>query len=138
MFIEDIFFLDNIFEIEKNISSGLNKPITNISHWNPSNAYMEMIMKCLSPQSVTDIFKYVYTYDIPKITRNAIIKKLIGTYLDSQTCMILPNSTLAIINIVNYLKQNGFQRLFVLQPSYFSVEEACKLAKIEVIKMPLK
>lgn len=138
MFIDDIFFLDSIFEIEKNISSDRNKPITNISHWNPSNAYMEMIMKSLSPQSVTNIFKYVYTYDIPIMTRNAIIKKLIGTYPDSQMCMILPNSTLAIINIVNYLKQNGFHRLFMLQPSYFSVEEACKLAEIEVVKIPLQ
>ena len=138
MFIDDIFFLDSIFEMEKSISSNLNKPITNISYWNPSNMYMEMMMKSLSPQSINNIFKYVYTYDIPIITRNAIIKKLMGTYHDSQMCMILPNSTLAIINIVNYLKQNGFYRLFLFQPSYFSVEEACKLAEIEVIKIPLQ
>lgn len=138
MFIEDTFFMDNIFEIEKNISSHTNKPVTNLSYWNPSDAYTDMMLKTLSPQSITNIFDYVYTYDIPIETRNAIIEKITGKQSSTQMCMLLPNSTLSIINVINYLKLNNYRRLFILQPSYFSVEETCKLSKFEIIKIPFK
>lgn len=130
--------MDNIFEIEKNISSYFNKPVTNLSYWNPSVDYSEMMLKVLSPQSVTNIFEYVYTYDIPILTKNTIVEKIIGVHSNSQMCLLLPNSTLAIINVINYLKLNNYRRLFILQPSYFSVEETCKLAELEVVKIPFK
>lgn len=136
MYIEDIFFMDNIFKIEKNVSSSLNKPVTNLSYWNPSVDYSEMMLRVLSPQSLNNIFKYVYTYDIPITTRNAIIEKLTGVQSNTQMCMLLPNSTLAIINVINFLKLNNYRRLFIVQPSYFSVEEACKLAGLEIVKIP--
>ncbi len=136
MYIEDIFFMDKIFEIEKNISLHNNKPVTNLSYWNPSNVYTDMMLETLTPQSITDIFEYVYTYDIPIETRNAIIEKLTGTSANTQMCLLLPNSTLSIINMVNYLKLNNYRRLLILQPSYFSVEEACKLAEFEIVKIP--
>ncbi len=138
MFIEDIFFMDNIFEIEKDVSLHTNKPITNLSYWNPSNAYTDMMVKTLTPQSITKLLDYVYTYDIPISTRKAIIEKLTGKQFDTQMCMLLPNSTLAIVNLINYLKINKYQRLYVIQPSYFSVEEACKLAELEVVKIPFE
>lgn len=138
MFIDHIFYMDNIFDLEKNISKNTHQPVTNLSHWNPSDAYVEMINRNLPPQSIKDIFNYVYTYDIPASTRKNIINKLVGRSLDTQMCMILPNSTLCILNVINYLKLNGCKRLFILQPSYFSVEEACKLFNIEAFKIPLK
>lgn len=130
--------MDNIFEFEKNISSYMNKPVTNLSYWNPSDAYTDMMLKVLTPQSITNIFEYVYTYDVPNVTRNAIIEKLTGKQSNTQMCILLPNSTLAIINIINYLKLNNYRRLFILQPSYFSVEKACELAEFEVVKIPFK
>ena len=108
MYIEDIFFMDKIFEIEKNISLHNNKPVTNLSYWNPSNVYTDMMLETLTPQSITDIFEYVYTYDIPIETRNAIIEKLTGTPANTQMCMLLPNSTLSIINMVRNLKPNKY------------------------------
>ena len=136
MYIEDIFFMDKIFEIEKDISLHYNKPVTNLSYWNPSDVYTGLMLETLTPQSLTDIFQYVYTYDIPIKTRNAIIEKLTGKFDNTQMCMILPNSTLSIINIVNYLKLNNYRRLLILQPSYFSIEEACKIADFEIVKIP--
>lgn len=59
MYIEDISFMDNIFKIEKNVSSNHNKPVTNLSYWNPSVDYSEMMLRVLSPQSLNNIFKYV-------------------------------------------------------------------------------
>ena len=127
--------MDNIFEIEKDISLHTNKPVTNLSYWNPSNEYTDMMLKELTPQSISKLFDYVYTYDIPIEIREAIIEKLTGKRTKTQMCMLLPNSTLAIVNIINYLKLNKYRRLFILQPSYFSVEETCKLAEFEIVKI---
>ncbi len=138
MFINDIFFMDKIFEIEKDISLNTNRPVTNLSYWNPSNEYTDMMLKELTPQSITGLFDYVYTYDIPIAIREAIIEKITGKRSNTQMCMLLPNSTLAIINIINYLKLNKYRRLFILQPSYFSVEETCKLAEFEIVKIPFQ
>lgn len=138
MFIEHIFFMDDIFEIQKNISLHTNKPVTNLSYWNPSDNYTNMMLKLIPPQSITNIFEYVYTYDIPIETRNGIVEKITGKRSKTQMCMLLPNSTLSIVNIINYLKLNNYRRLLIIQPSYFSVEEACKLADFEIVNIPFK
>ncbi len=137
MFINDIFFLDEIFETEKAVSLHTNKKITNLSYWNPSEKYEQMMMKVLSPQSVDNLFKYIYTYNIPLTTRNNIIEKIIGRKTDNMMCLLLANSTLAIANIINFLKLNGYNRLFIFQPAYFSVEEVCKINGISVVRIPI-
>lgn len=81
--------MDKIFEIEKDISLHYNKPVTNLSYWNPSDVYTGMMLETLTPQSLTDIFQYVYTYDIPIKTRNAIIEKLTGKFDNTQMCYFI-------------------------------------------------
>lgn len=130
--------MDTIFEVEKDISLQTKKIITNLSYWNPSNAYTDMMLKELTPQSIKGLFDYVYTYDIPIETRDAIIEKLTGKHSNTQMCMLLPNSTISIVNVINYLKLNKYRRLFILQPSYFSVEETCKLSELEIVKIPFE
>ena len=137
MFINDIFFMDNIFDIEKRISIQCNNQITNLSFWNPSKEYVNMIQRILPVQKLTNLFEYVYTYNIDKETRGKVIEKIIDRHENSQMCMLLPNSTLSILNIINYLKLHGYKRLWIFQPSYFSVEEACSIFKIPVTKVPL-
>lgn len=130
--------MDSIFEMEKEISLKYNHTIENLSYWNPSKQYMDLMQQALVPQSINHLFNYVYTYDIPITTRKEVVKKILGRYDDTQMCMFLPNSTLSILNVINYLKLHGYNKIHILQPSYFSVEEACSALNMPTINIPLE
>lgn len=130
--------MDSIFEMEKEISLKYNHTIENLSYWNPSKQYMDLMQQALVPQSINHLFNYVYTYDIPITTRKEVVKKILGRYDDTQMCMFLPNSTLSILNVINYLKLHGYNKIHILQPSYFSVEEACSALNMPTINIPME
>lgn len=124
MFIDHIFFMDEILKLEKEASK-YTKTV-NLSTWNSSKEYENEIFKRLTPFNLVNSTKYTYSYDIPLETRNRCVKKIIGTNNEDEMCLFLGNATLAILNILNFLKQYGCNHILIIGPSYFSVFEVCK------------
>ena len=138
MFIDEINYLDEIFESErkKEISEQIN--ITNISHWNSSHMFKEYIEKHIHLNSQQDIFDYMYTYDLTKNKRLQIIEKLgVQNPIDSM-CLLSPSGTNTILNTINFLKMHNYHKLGILAPSYFSVEQSCRICNLSYEKIALQ
>uniref|UniRef100_UPI0040574025 aminotransferase class I/II-fold pyridoxal phosphate-dependent enzyme n=1 Tax=Agathobacter sp. TaxID=2021311 RepID=UPI0040574025 len=116
--IEDI---EKIREIEQKTSSKTNLPVFDISNWNSGKNYQDYIYQYLKIPSFESPFNYIYTYEIDEETHYNVRKKLnMGNSTNSS--VFLPSSTLAIVNIANFLQKKNCKKVCILQPSYFSVE----------------
>lgn len=128
MYIDHIFFMDEIIKIENEIRS--TRKVINLSTWNSSKKYENELFKHITPFNLNHSTKYVYSYDIPIDIRNSCINKIVGDKIEDKMCLFLGNSTLSILNTLNFLKQMGCNHILIINPSYFSVFEACKTLEI--------
>lgn len=137
MFIDEITYLDEIFESERKKEISEQITITNISHWNTSHMYKEYIEKYIKLDSLQDIFDYTYTYDLAKNKRLQIMEKLgVKNPMDSM-CLLSPSGTNTILNTINFLKMHNYHKLGILVPSYFSVEQSCHICNLPYEKIAL-
>ncbi len=125
MYINEIFQIDDILEEEKRIAREKEIKVINVSHWNTAPTYQEYMLKNIILNHENNIFDYVYSYDFKKMTREQILCKVGVENKKNCMCLLTPSSTISILNIINYLKLNGYHKLCILEPAYFSVEQAC-------------
>lgn len=131
-FIDEICVMDQIFSIENKVEQDTQVHITNVSHWDSSQAFQNYMSRVLFLPTTSLPWNYSYTYSIPIADRQQVLKKIgINTHrLQSTMCLLLQSSTIAIINIVNFLVNNNLKRLCILQPAYFSVRPCCSMLSL--------
>ena len=137
MLINEISYLDEIFELEKRIKQTQHVNVTNVSYWNSSEAYKRYMNNFISLDCPNDIFDYAYTYDLDKAQRKAILQKLGVINSSLSMCLVTSSGTDTILNIINFLKVHNYKKIGLLDPSYFSVAQACKLYDIAFENVPL-
>lgn len=138
MYIEEITYLDEIFDLEKRVEHSEHVKVTNVSYWNSSNEFKEYLHKHMELNYPQDIFDYAYTYDVSKIQRTQILRKLGTLNPDSAMCLLNATGTGSILNVVNFLKLYNFKKLAILMPSYFSVEKSCQVYGLTYEKVTLQ
>lgn len=116
--IEDI---EKIREIEKETENNTKKLVIDISNWNSGKDYQNYIYEHLKIPAFESPFNYIYTYEIDKQVHFKVLEKL---NMMSENCVSIffPSSTLAIVNIANFLQKRNCKKICIFQPSYFSVE----------------
>lgn len=126
--INDISLMDEIFNEEIKYSKKYGIEIKNISHWDSSNAFKSHMSQSLVIPEQSLPWDYYYTYSISEKDRQTVIKKLgVNTSIDSIMCLLLQSSTIAIVNMINFLVHHNKKKLCILQPSYFSVSSCCEM-----------
>ncbi len=138
MFIDEITYLDKIFELEKKKKDLENINITNVSNWNPSYSYKTYMEKYIQLNYQNDIFDYTYTYDLTKKYRAQIMEKLCVQNPLNSMCLLNSSGTSTILNTINFLKMHNYHKLGILTPSYFSVEQSCKICNFPCEKIALQ
>lgn len=116
--IDHLDFLQHSFEHE----SGL-LPL-NVSSWNVTNQFREKLIRIMRLPQFGNAIDYLYTYGLPDEMKEKIITKLCGRERKDLSLIITPNNTISIINLVHFLKKRSFQRICVVNPSYFSVSQS--------------
>ncbi len=112
--------IDRIREVEEQTAKKTQAPVFDISNWNSGEKYKNYLYQYFEPPSTKSYFDYIYSYEIDKNIHSEIRRKL---HFNSpcNVSILLPSSTLAIVNIANFLQKKGIKKICVLQPSYFSV-----------------
>lgn len=131
--IKDIFLIDKIFSAEENFKKSNNMSIKNLSHWNSSDAFKKHMSQHLLLPKASLPWDYSYTYSIAECEKIAVLLNL-GVPIEcmnSTMCLFLQSSTIAIINMINFLVQHKKKKLCILQPSYFSVISCCKMFSLD-------
>lgn len=137
MLIDEITFLDQIFELEKKKKILEKIDVTNISYWNPSHSYKQYMEQYIQLDCKQDIFDYVYTYDLTKKQRIKIMEKLGVQNPMNSMCLLNSTGTNTIFNLINFLKLHNYRKLGILTPSYFSVEQSCQICNLPYEKISL-
>lgn len=138
MLINEITYLDEIFNLEKKKEDMEHINISNISYWNPSYSYKKYMEKYIQLSYHQDIFDYTYTYDLSKNKRIRIMEKIGVINPNDSMCLLNTSGTSTILNIINYLKLHNYQKLGILMPSYFSVEESCQICNLTYEKIIMR
>ena len=131
--LEDI---EKIREIQLKTEEISNQTVIDISNWNSGKKYQSYIHQYLHFPMAELPYNYVYTYEIDDKIHGKVLKKLNINYEDC-TAIFLPSSTLAIVNIANFLQKKGCKKVCILQPSYFSVEPCLNSFGIEAVNISL-
>ncbi len=128
-FIDDINKLDDIFEYEKRKEKEYGTTIHNVSHWDSSTNFQQIMNRVLVLPKSSMPWNYCYTYSLSKKTRKGVLKHLgvPETLLNDKMGLFLPSSTLSIVNLVNLLVHKNKKKLCILHPAYFSVEHCCDM-----------
>lgn len=126
--LEDI---EKIREVEKEVSNNGYK-VFDISHWDSGKDYNKLLLSSLEIQPYYEPFKYIYNYEISPQIHSLVENKLLQE-ANTEICSILiPSSTLSIVNIANFLQKHKLNKICLLQPSYFTVEPCLNASGLHV------
>lgn len=132
-YIDDIFLMDEIFSFEQDYNRKTGISITNVSHWDSSNKFQQHMNKYIQLPPSSSPWNYYYTYSISFEDRKKVLSNL-GITLEKQEKtmgLLLQSSTIAIVNIINLLKNSNRNKLCILQPAYFSVTHCCSMFSLD-------
>lgn len=119
--------IKEIRKFEQNILKETNVPVVDISHWNSGDMYKNIILSQYTADTPLNISDYHYSYEYNNAIKRKILHQLIGASTDNLDCVFTCNATSAICCIADYLKKQGYQKICVLEPAYFSAY-ACLLS----------
>ena len=132
-FINEIFTLDEIFSLEQRASKKYGIQIPNVSYWDSSESFQKHMKQVLVLPPASLPWNYYYTYSISPENRQQVLRDLGVPETQLQTTMglLLQSSTIAIVNMINFLVHHNRKRLCILQPAYFSVALCCSMFSLD-------
>lgn len=132
-YINDIYIMDDIFALEQKYAKRYGVEIQNVSHWDSSKEFQQTMNRVLSIPKRSMPWDYYYTYSISPSDRTRVLEN-IGvqhSYISNTMGLLLPSSTIAIVNMINLLTHYKRKKLCILQPSYFSVAPCCDMFSLD-------
>ncbi|MXP75205.1 hypothetical protein GN277_07365 [Lachnospiraceae bacterium WCA-9-b2] len=101
--------IDRIREVEEQTAKQNNVQVFDISNWNSGEEYKNYLYQYLELPSINYYFDYIYSYEIDEKIHSQIRKKL-NFNLSSNISVLLPSSTLSIVNIANFLQKQKLKK----------------------------
>lgn len=123
MLIERLSDIERINALEKDFQRATGIEPFNVSSWNVSENFKEKFLQRFRPPTAGNAVDYVYTYSFTKEQRSQALNKLGVKDVNNAMLLILPNNTIAIVNVVNLIKLCRCQRVCIINPAYFSVSQ---------------
>ncbi len=117
-----LYHLEDIEKIRsyEKILRDLGNNVFDISHWDSGDEYNKKILSKLEIKNDFEPCDYIYSYEINERTHSQLRKNLIGE--NNKCSIIFANSTVAILNLCNFIQKKGLQKVCLLQPSYFTIK----------------
>lgn len=132
-YINDIYIMDDIFALEQQAAEIYGVEIKNVSHWDSSKEFQQVMNRVLSIPKQSMPWNYYYTYSISYSDRTKVLENLgvHPTCIPNTIGLLLQSSTIAIVNMINLLVHTNKKKLCILQPSYFSVVHCCEMFSLD-------
>ena len=135
--INEINFIDDIDDIEKEYRNSFGLPVLNISDWNSSKEFKVVMSKLLCDKIQINDLDYIFSYSTDKKTIQLLLKKF-GFKNTNKSVLLTHSGSASIFNVINLLKEKGIKNLYVLCPGYFTIFHACSIFDINCIPLYLK
>lgn len=125
-------FLQDIKSIQKEYLSNYGHMPFNVSDWNPSNEFKLKIQHISEMENCFNSIDYIFSYTFDQNSHNNILKKLgYDNSSDDRAVLITPNGSSSIRNVLHWLKENQYNKLLTISPTYFTVFCGCNDFDIE-------
>ena len=130
--IERLSDIERINELEDIFQKATGIDPFNVSSWTVSEKFKKKFLECFRPPTVGNAVDYVYTYSFTEELRKyALIKFGVREEdIDGAMLLVLPNNTISIVNTANLLKLYGYQKVCIVNPTYFSVSQTLRTMDI--------
>ena len=125
-------FLQDIKSIQNEYYSKYAHNPFNVSDWNPSDEFKRKIEYKLKMKNCFNPIDYIFSYTFDQNSHNNILKKLgYNNNLAKRAVLITPNGSSSIRNVLHWLKENQYNKLITISPTYFTVFSGCNDYNIE-------
>ena len=121
LLIKRLNFLEQIDYEVKRYRNSTGETVPNVSGWGISNDYRNLMMEnfdCL-PYILKNPIDYAYSYSVNPKIRESIIQKLGGN--SNMSVLLVPNNTIALVNVINYVAKFCPNQIGLLLPCYFTI-----------------
>ncbi len=130
--LKEMDFLHDIKSIEEEYITNYGHAPLNVSDWNPSDEFKEKMLHLSVMKNNFNSIEYVFSYTFNQESHNDILKKLgYNNNSGERAVLITPNGSTSIRNVLHWLKENHFNRLLAISPTYFTVFYGCRDYNIE-------
>lgn len=133
------FDFNKLENIEIAYTEKYHKSLFNVSHWDPDKRFFSVYnLKVQIPSFCLSPFQYCYTTNFQPKLRNEVIRKLGYNEINQKDILITHSSSNTILNTLLLLMKKGIKKIYIINPSYFSVEECCKILQIDFVIINIK
>lgn len=129
---ESISSFDQMEELETKYQQKYGVEPFNISYWDPSDDFLDKMYPYVKIKYDYNPLKYLYTFQIED-AKARILEKL-GFDTTKKDGILTTNGTTSIMMMLHWVKERGYQRIHVVYPSYFSIENNCKKENITIVR----
>lgn len=99
-----------------------NEPY-NVSSWMASETYSNGMLCKLEVPKINTI-DYIYTYSMDRHIVESVKEKIDPNIVGEMGITFTDNGTQAIVTLINLIKQYGYKKICIINPSYFSIAQA--------------
>lgn len=123
--------LNNIVNLERQYAIEYGIRPLNVSNWTVSNEFRNYMISNMRTPTTGNNVDYIYTHSMSRIINEDVRYKLGVKSINDTAAVFTHNNTISIINVINYLKLNKYNNICIIDPSYFSIEDALNSFQIK-------
>jgi hypothetical protein len=110
--------VDDVLDLEEKYYSKYSLRPYNVSHWNPSDEFRNIIMQNTMLPHVENITDYYISTDISY--KESVLLKL-GYLTSNKSCLITPTGSISILCAINWLQHVGITSVNIITPCYYTI-----------------
>lgn len=127
------FYIEEVESLVANLEYEHSKHIINLSDWNPSSHFMAKLAINIPYTFQANPISYIFSSDFGDYTKRLILKQ--WNYSTDKDIIFFNSGSEAILNTLYLLSHQGCKKIYLLCPTYFSIEPICNSLSIECIKL---
>ncbi|RKI99034.1 aminotransferase class I/II-fold pyridoxal phosphate-dependent enzyme [bacterium D16-54] len=128
-----------IEEIEKFVSEFKEKEsisVINLSDWNPSSEFMNKLAINIPYTFAINPISYIFSSDFDQTIKSKIINK--WKYKNEKAIIFFNSGSESILNVLYLLFRQNCKKIYLVCPTYFSIEPICQTLHIDCKKIYLE
>lgn len=132
---EKNFYIEELEKYATSLEKNGIKSIINLSDWNPSKDFMNKLAIDIPYTFIDNPISYIFSSDFNYDIKINILEK--WNCSTEKTIVFFNTGSESILNTLYFLARERCNKIYLLCPTYFSIEPICKTLDIKCIKVYL-
>lgn len=133
---EPDFYIEEVENLVSELEHKHFQHMINLSDWNPSSKFLTTLAISIPYTFHMNPVSYIFSSDVDESTKHHILKK--WDYSTEKEILFFNSGSESILNVLYFLSHQGCKKIYLLCPTYFSIEPICNSLSIECVKIFLR